>query len=188
MQAYSVDGDIIAAVVLVVVKVILGVIVLGKLVVIVVVRRVVVVPGLEIRAVGVVVVIRSVLIQKIFQSDICFVVVGCGIIGGVMNRIESFVVAVDDLGVGCIAASIIVGDIATFILDAARGGGVIILGLGKSIAIITRRRNILILFCTRNPSIKITKKPILFQNFQAVMSTRRINNRRQRERNQNNQA
>ena len=64
-------GDIVPAVVLVIIEIVLGIIVFGELVKIVVVCGIVVVPGLEIRAVGVLVadVIGRVLIQKIGQLE-----------------------------------------------------------------------------------------------------------------------
>ena len=89
-----VDGDIIAAVILVVVQVILSVVVFLKSSVIVVIGGGIVVPGFEVRAVGVLVV-GSVIIQKILEADVSLVIVR--VVGGVMDGVEGFIVAVNDL-------------------------------------------------------------------------------------------
>ena len=62
-----VDGDVIAAVVLVVIEVVLRVIVLVEGSIVVVIRRVVVVPGLKVCAVGIVVcdVVRGIAVQEV---------------------------------------------------------------------------------------------------------------------------
>ena len=126
-------GDVIAAVVLVVIEIVLGVIVLGELVVIVVVGGVVVVPGLEICAVGIIIVVRGVLVQEVLQLDIGFVVVCGRVVGGVVDGIEGLVVAVNDLGVAGIPASVVVGDVAVFVLHAAGGCGIVVLGFVSGI-------------------------------------------------------
>ena len=126
-----VDGDVIAAVVLVVIEIVLGVIVLGELVVIVVVGGVVVVPGLEVCAVGVIIVVRGVLVQEVLQLDIGFVVVCGRVVGGVVDGIEGLVVAVDDLGIIGISASVVVGDVAVFVLHAAGWRGIVGLWLRR---------------------------------------------------------
>ncbi len=129
-----VNGDIILTVVLVVVKIILGVIILVKLRVIIIISGIIVIPGLEVRAVGVIIVIGGVLVQKVGQFDIRRIIIG--VIGGVMDGIEGFVVAVNDIHIGSITAPVIIGDVAVFILDAAGWSSVVILGLVGGIIII----------------------------------------------------
>ena len=131
-----VNGDVIAAVVLVVVEVILGVIVFGERGVIVIVGGIIVVPGFEIRAVGILIVGRAgdviggVVIQKVREPDVGLVIVR--VIGGIVDGVEGLVVAVDDFHVRGVAATVVVGYIAVLILHAAGGCGVIFLGLISS--------------------------------------------------------
>ena len=81
-----VDGQIVAAVILIVIQVIRSIIVI--------VCGIVVIPGLEIRAIGIVVVIGGVLVQEVRQLDVGLIVV-C-IIGGVMDSIKSFIIAINN--------------------------------------------------------------------------------------------
>lgn len=125
-------GDIIAAVVLVVIQIVLGIVVFLEGGIVVIIRCVVVVPGFEVRAVGVLViggagdVVGGVVVQKVFQPDIGLVVVR--IVGGVMDRVEGLVVAVNDADIRCIAAAIVVGDVTLFVLHTAGGSGIVLLG------------------------------------------------------------
>ena len=124
-----VDGDIITAVVLVVVEVILGVVVLVEGSIVVIVGGIVIIPGLEIGAVGVIVrdIIGGVAVQEVRKFDIRFVIVGCGGVIGVVNGIEGFVIAVNDLGIGGVPAPVVVGHVAVLVLHAAGGRGVVLL-------------------------------------------------------------
>ena len=122
-------GDIVPAVVLVIVQIVLGIIVLGERVVIIVVGRIIVIPRLEIRAVGVLIgnVVRGVLVQKVGQLDISLIVVG--VIGRIMDRVKGPVIAVDDLGVGRVSAPVVVGHVARLVHHAAGRGRIILLRL-----------------------------------------------------------
>ena len=119
-----VNGDVIATIILIVIQIVSSVIV--------VVRGIIVIPRLEIRAIGIIIVIGGVLIQKVFKLDVGFVIVGGGIIGGIVDGIEGFVITVDDIGSGGIAAAIVIGNVAIFVLHAASGGGIVFLGLTGS--------------------------------------------------------
>ena len=100
----------------IIVQIVLGIIVLGERVVIIVVGRIIVIPRLEIRAVGVLIgnVVRGVLVQKVGQLDISLIVVG--VIGRIMDRVKGPVIAVDDLGVGRVSAPVVVGHVARSVL------------------------------------------------------------------------
>ena len=131
-----VDGDVIAAVVLVVIEVILRVVVLGERSVIVIVGGIVVVPGVEIRAIGVLIiggigdVVCGVVVEEVRETDIGLVIVR--VVGGVMDGVEGLVVAVNDSHVRGVAATVIVGYIAIFVLYATGGRGVVLLGFVDS--------------------------------------------------------
>lgn len=137
-----VDGDVIAAVVLVVIEVVLGVIVLGERSVIVVVGGIVVVPGVEIRAVGVLIiggigdVVCGVIVEEIREPDIGLVIVR--VVGGVMDGVEGLVIAVDDSHIRGVAATVIVRHVAGFIYYTVSAVSIIILRLVSRI-IISRR-------------------------------------------------
>ena len=132
-----VDGNVIAAVVLVVIKVVLGVVVLGERSVIVVVGGIVVVPGVKIRAVGVLIiggigdVVCGVIVEEIREPDIGLVIVR--VVGGVMDGVEGLVVAVDDSHIRGVAAAVIVGYIAGAVYYATGTSGIIILWFRGSI-------------------------------------------------------
>lgn len=66
------------------------------------------------------------------QFDVGFVVVCGRVVGGVVDGIEGLVVAVNDLGVAGIPASVVVGDVAVFVLHAAGRCGVVLLGLTRN--------------------------------------------------------
>ena len=113
-----INGDVVLAVILIVIKIILGIVVI--------VRGIVIVPGFELCAVGVVIVIGGVLVQEIFQFDICLIVV-C-VIRGIMNSVEGLIVAVDNLGIGGITATVVVGNITVFVLHTIGRGSIVVLG------------------------------------------------------------
>ena len=116
-----VDGNIISPIILIVIQIVSGVIV--------VVCGIIIIPGLKIRAIGVVVIIGGILVQKVFKLNVGFVIVGGGIVRGIVDGIEGFVIAVDDIGSGGIAAPVVIGDVAIFVLHAAGRGGIVFLGL-----------------------------------------------------------
>jgi hypothetical protein len=132
-----VDGDVIAAVVLVVIEVILRVVVLGERSVIVIVGGIVVVPGVEIRAIGVLIiggigdVVCGVVVEEVRETDIGLVIVR--VVGGVMDGVESFVVAVNDSHIRGVTATVIVGYIAGAVYYATGTSGIIILWFRGSI-------------------------------------------------------
>ena len=114
-----VNGNIVAAVILIIVKIV------GS--VIVVVGGIIIIPGLKICTVGVVIVIGGVPVQEVRELDVGLVVV-C-VIGSVMDGVEGLIVAVNDVGGSRIAAPVVVGHITIFVLHAAGRGGIVSLGL-----------------------------------------------------------
>ena len=132
-----VDGDVIAAVVLVVIEVILRVVVLGEIGIVVVIGGVVVVPGLEVRAVSVLIgdIVRCVVVEEVRKFNISLVIVRCRIVGGIVNGIERLVVAVNDFRIGRVPASVIVRHIAGTIYYTTGTDCVIVLWFGRSIFI-----------------------------------------------------
>ena len=127
-----VNGDIIAAVILVVVEIILGVVVLVKSGVIVIVGRVIVVPGFEVRTVGIFItdVVGGVLVEEVRELDVGLIVICGGVVCGVVDGVKGLVVAVDDFRVGSVAAAVIVRYITGTIYYTAGTSSVIILRLG----------------------------------------------------------
>ena len=127
--------------------------------VVIVVGGVVVVPGLEIRAVGVLIiggvgdVIGGIVVEEVFQADVGLVVIGSRVIGGVVDGIKGVVVAVDDVGVGGISTTIIVGHVAVLVLRTARAGGIVVAG---GIGGVRRRRGP----CRRATRVICLKKPV----------------------------
>ena len=132
-----VDGDIIAAVVLVVIQIVLGIVVFLEGGIVVIIRCVVVVPGFEVCAVGVFViggagdVVGGVVVQEVRKADVRLVVVR--VVGGVMDSVEGLVVAVNDADIRCIAAAIVVGDVTLFVLHTAGGSGIVLLGFAGGV-------------------------------------------------------
>ena len=120
-----VDGDVILAIVLVIVKIVVRCGNRGKVVVIEVVCVVVVIPGLKIILIGIAVVVRCVGIQKIRQLDIGLIVVGR--IRCVMYGIEGFIVAVYDLRGGRVSTTVIIGHIPVSVLYRFGRRGIIFL-------------------------------------------------------------
>ena len=151
-----VDGNVIAAVVLVVIKVVLGVVVLGEIGIVVVIGGVVVVPGLEIRAIGVLIiggigdVVCGVVVEEVREPDIGLVIVR--VVGGVMDGVEGLVVAVNDSHIRGVTATVIVGYIAIFVLYAAGGRGIVLLGfVGGVLPRVVGAPNFVIQSCPTNP-------------------------------------
>lgn len=126
-----VDRDIVAAVILIIIEIILSVVVLIELVIGVVISGIIVIPRLEISAVCVIIsnIISGIVVQEIRQPDIGFVIIGGGVIGCVMDGIEGLVIAVDDFGIGRVAATVVVRHIPVFVLYAACWRRVVVLGL-----------------------------------------------------------
>ena len=126
-----VDGDIIAAVVLVVIQIVLGIVVFLEGGIVVIIRCVVVVPGFEVRAVGVLViggagdVVGGVVVQEVRKADVRLVVVR--VVGGVMDSVEGLVIAVNDFDICCISTAIVVGDVAVLVLYATGGLSIVFL-------------------------------------------------------------
>lgn len=106
--------DVVPAVVLVIVEIVLGILILSEIVVVVIIGGIIVIPGLEIRAVAVLVrdIVGRVLIQEVRQLDIRLIVIG--IVGSIMDRM---VITVNDLGIGRIAATIIIRHISRSIYN-----------------------------------------------------------------------
>jgi hypothetical protein len=120
-----VNGDVVAAVVLVVVEVVLGVIVLGEVIEIVLVFSIIVIPRFEIRAVGVIVIVGGIAVEEVGELDVGLIVVG--VIRGVVDGVEGLIVAVNDFCGGGIAASVVVGYVAVFVLHAVGWRGIVFL-------------------------------------------------------------
>ena len=129
-------GDIVPAVVLVIVEIVLGVFVLREIVIIVIVCGVIIIPGLEIGAVAVFIgdIIGGVLVQEVRQLNVRLIIVG--IVGRVMDRVEGPVIAVNDLGIGRIAATIIVGHIPGLVHHAAGNARIVILRLVHRVGVV----------------------------------------------------
>jgi len=108
-----VNGNIIAAVVLVVIEIIIGGIVLVEFVVIVVVGSVIIISGFEIGRICIVggYIVGSILIEEVVKFNVRFVLICRTVIGGIVDRVESLIIAINDLGVGGIAAAVVVGNI-----------------------------------------------------------------------------
>ena len=120
-----VDGDVIAAVVLVVVEIVLSVVVLGEVIEIVLVFSIIVIPRFEIRAVGVIVIVGGIAVEEVGELDVGLIVVG--VIRGVVDGVEGLIVAVNDFCGGGIAASVVVGYVAVFVLHAVGWRGIVFL-------------------------------------------------------------
>lgn len=117
-----VDGNIVFAVVRIVIG-LAGVVVVGIL-------SIIVIPRFQLCAVGIVVVIRCIRIQKVRQLHIRRIIVR--IIRGIVNRIEGLVVAVNDLRSRSIATAIVVGHVAVLVLRRLRGCGIVFLFFVRS--------------------------------------------------------
>ena len=105
----------------------MSVIVLGEAAVIVIVGSVIVIPGFEVRTVGVIVIVGGVAVEEVRELDVGLIVIG--VVRSIMDGIEGLVIAVDNLGTGGVSTPVVVGYIAIFILHAVGRGGIVFLRL-----------------------------------------------------------